>query len=112
MTLEEFWENVDEYLEVNDLKLNQLNKKLGFRHNYLGCLRLRKGRLGIKKLVKFKGILSDDVLYEAAMTVCLEPSNPETIELMENFIVSLKISKELREKQRLRRRLMRENNYF
>lgn len=112
MTLEEFWEKVDEYLEDNDLKLNQLNNKLGFCHNYLGCLRLRKGRPGIKKLVKFKGILSDDVVYEAAMTVCNEPRNLETIELMENFIVSLKISTEFREKQRLKRRLMREHNYF
>ena len=103
----EFWDLLDKYLKENNLSLNRLNTKLEFG---VGYLKNKKNDLKIpsaKKMMMFKNILSDDVLYELITTFCVTPTNLHDIREVDNFILSLKISKEMREKQRLRRKLQR-----
>ncbi|MDA2881611.1 hypothetical protein PEG85_11855 [Lactococcus cremoris] len=106
----EFWDLIDKYLKENNMSLTQLNNELCFRPGYL---KVRKDRHKIPsaiKMVKLKNILSDDVLYELITTFCVLPTSLHDIREVDDFILSLEISKEMREKQRMRRKLQRTTN--
>ncbi|KZK36750.1 hypothetical protein P7266_1769 [Lactococcus cremoris] len=103
-----FWQAVDEYLKETSVSLSWLNINLGFRDGYLKMMKRKNSIPSSKKLMKFKNILSDDILYEVITSRAESTKDAETVRLIDDFMLSLNISDEMRGKQRLKRKLMRQ----
>lgn len=107
MEAKEFWNLIDQYIKVNNMDLNLLNTKLGFGLGYLRKKKKDNGIPSAKRMLVFKNILNDDVLYELITNNDAMPTDNHDIRAVDDFILSLNISSETREKQRLKRKLQR-----
>lgn len=107
METKEFWDLIDEYIKVNNIDLKLLSTKLGFGSAYLRNRKKENGIPSAKRMLVFKNILNDDVLYELITNNDAMPTDNRDIRAVDDFILSLNISSETREKQRLKRKLQR-----
>ncbi|XHB95550.1 hypothetical protein AAFF39_00210 [Lactococcus garvieae] len=102
MTLKSFWEKLDKYCEENHVSYYGICKDRGLSPTYLKCLKSRFTSFPSPlKLMKLKGILTDDEMFEILRE--REKLSGEA----DDFLMSLKVSKEVRMKNRIKRQIQR-----
>jgi hypothetical protein len=104
MSNERFWNIIDTYCEKNNMSIRGLCRFVGFRDGYLANVRSRKGRNipSQEKIIKMAEIFTTDEMFE--VLISFEKLTKEA----EDLLLSLNLSKEMRIRNRIKRKLQRE----
>lgn len=110
MTPEIFWREIGKYLKIEELKLGQLEQLLDIRQGSLTTAIRKKTYPSPKHLVRLKGVISDDTLYQTGIATIRSVNGGKTGRLMDDLLLSLKVSREVIEQERLKRKIQRIKN--
>jgi transcriptional regulator with XRE-family HTH domain len=102
MTPEYFWEKINKFRKEENMTLRAVSRYVGLPETYLQNLKNKKNNFPTPtKLMKFKGFFTDDELFEALRSYELLPKEADS------FLLELKVSNNVRLKNRLKRKIQR-----
>lgn len=102
MTPEYFWEKIEKFRKEEDMSLRAVSRYFGLPEPYLQNLKNKKNKFPTPtKLIKFRDLFTDDELFEGLRAY--ESLTPN----VDNFLLELKVSKDIRLKNRLKCKIQR-----
>lgn len=102
MTPEYFWEKINTFRKEEDMTLRAVSRYVGLPDTYLQNLKNKKNNFPTPtKLIKFREFFTDDEMFEALRSYELLPKEADS------FLLELKVSKDIRLKNRLKRKMQR-----
>lgn len=102
MTPEYFWAKIEKFRKEEDMSLRAVSRYVGLPSTYLQNVKSKKNNFPTPtKLMKFRALFTDDELFEALRSYELLPKEADS------FLLELKISKEVRLKNRIKRKIQR-----
>lgn len=102
MTPEYFWERINKVCKEEEVTLRAVSRYVGLNEGYLQNTKKKKNSLPPPiKLIKFRKFFTDDEMFEALRAYELLPKEAD------NFLLELNVSKEVRERYRLKRKIQR-----
>ena len=102
MPPEYFWEKIEKFRKEKNMSLRAVSRYFGLPDTYLQNLKNKKNSFPTAiKLIKFRDLFTDDEMFEALRAY--ESLTPN----VDNFLMELKVSKDIRLKNRLKCKIQR-----
>lgn len=102
MTLEYFWNVVNSYCKREEIGYTTLSLRMGFSSSYFNGLKKRKKLPTPQKMFELRELFTDDEIFKV-----LIKDDSESIDL-DVYIMELNISKEMKLKNRQKRKVYRD----
>lgn len=102
MPPEYFWEKIEKFRKEKNMSLRAVSRYFGLPDTYLQNLKNKKNSFPTAmKLIAFRELFTDDEMFEALRAYDRLTPNAD------NFLLGLKVSKDARLKNRLKRKIQR-----